>query len=225
MRNIYTIAITALGLLMLSLSACSPAYYPPKANVPLLRYEKEAKINFDGNLRALNLGGSYALKNHLGLIGSVGIYNIGPQTVDGQLVGGSRGLQADVGPGYYTGFDNKGVFEVYGTYGMSLVNSDDVNGIIHRFAIQPTIGVVNPKTDLALTLRLQQSFVSAKALNALNGSREFYAEPIVTMRLGGPIWRFSSQVGFSAQLDGNTNYDYNPLIMLFGVQYLIQNNM
>ena len=218
----------------LILASCSPTYYPPQANVPLLQEKGDARVNASVNLRSVNAQGAYAVTDNFLMAASINAFVVNSTTVtvsgNSSEQGGSDGFQFDFTPGYYGSLGESGVFEVLGGYGIGTINSDDVAGVIHKLSIQPSIGFFSRKSEGGMTLRLTQLLIPGSSLeNPSQGTlSNLFAEPIFTFRRGRGKVRFTTQIGISVPLGSNANEDNyietQRFIFNMGVQYRFKAN-
>lgn len=227
MKNVLFVALVVFGL-----AACSPSYYPPKINAPLLREEGEVKLNAALNINSINLQGSTAITDKFAIAGSINGFRVGSSeiTTSGRTTrdGGSSGFQVDIMSGYYVPFGNSGVIEIYAGYGAGVTNSDEVNGLLHRLMIQPSIGVAGKRGEFAFSCRISRVMIPSSSISSDDPNESFYdtfLEPGLSFRLGSEELKFTTQVGVSLPIvnipdDPDGNYiEWNPLILNLGLQY------
>src|SRR5262249_34071577 len=142
-------------------SSCHRYYYKPNAvNAPLFTDGGQGHINlggsiggsskqYDGNTYFFDAQGSVSPVNHLGIIANYSTYAYRPDDPDiagGNVNAHAHLLEAGVGGYYAKGRKFKMVADGYVGYGGGLINSD-VNMRVHRFFVQPGIGVRSPGFD------------------------------------------------------------------------------
>lgn len=223
--------IVLIGLILLGLASCSPSYYPQKLNTPLLREQGETKINVAGNVNSINIQASTAITENFAIATSFNGFLMGATNVttsNGTTAeGGARGFQMDVMPGFYVPFNESAVIEIYGGFGSGISNSDEVSGPLHRFILQPSIGVAGDRFEFAFSSRLTHVRIPASAM--LDDNPRLFAytflEPALIFRLGSEKLKFTTQIGFSLPIvnipdDPNGNFiEWNPLILNMGLQF------
>lgn len=226
-RNFF---LGAIGV-ALTLTSCSPVYYPPQANVPLLTEKGEGKVNVGFDTRSLNVQGSYAVTDNFALAVSGNGFRVKSTTVDNlstdsiETYGGSRGYQLDIMPGYYQRFADIGIFEIYGGYGLGSINSDQVDGLVHKLIIQPSIGYASGITEGAFTIRMVQ--VSADKAAIVNSSitslSTLFFEPTITFKIGSENLKFTTNLGLSIPSYGSAlstePLESQPFVFNVGAQY------
>ena len=209
---------------LLVFSSCSPSYYPPKINAPLLREEGETKINAAVNLNSINIQGSTALTDKFAIAASVNGFWVGAAqitTSNGSITDeSSNGFQIDFMPGYYVPFGDVGVIELYGGYGAGLSNSGEVSGLLHRLIFQPSIGVSGERFEFAFACRFSHVMIpkSASLSDPQTSFADTFLEPGLIFRLGSDKVKFTTQIGFSLPI---VNIEDDPFGNYIGV---ISNN-
>lgn len=239
MKNLLFIILVILGL-----ASCSPAYFPPKINAPLLVEEGEVKLNADINIGSLNLQGSTAISDNFAIAGSFSGYSVKTSESSTLSDGSAIGFQFDVMPGYYVPFGDYGVFEIYAGYGAGITNSEVVNGLLHRLMIQPSLGFVGERYEVAFSCRISRVMIPASAITSENPNESYadtFFEPALTFRRGFGALKFTSQIGLSIPssvykeepgLDLSTIsinniepdpvfIEWVPIIITVGIQYTI----
>ena len=228
LRSILLLLVAAIAL---SISSCTPVYYPPKVNVPLLRDANEAKLNVAFNTASVNVQASYALTNNFAISGGINTYQTGRNLFTGGVVHENyrltSGQQFELLGGFFNGFGDLGAIGIYGGYGASRVSSPDVSGVLHKFILQPSIGFVSKHAEGALSLRLTDVVVdgSAGVEEYLEGRdlNSLFVEPVLSFRFGGEDLKFTTQIGFSLPIEDIAgDYIYlegYPFIFNVGLQY------
>lgn len=215
-------------------SSCSPTYYPPKINAPLLREEGQTKINAAMNLNSINIQASTAITENFAIAVSANGYLLGAAeitTSNGSIIDEpANGFQFDIMPGYYVPFGEEGVVEIYAGYGAGMSNSGEVSGLLHRFILQPSIGRSGEKFEFAFACRFSHVMIPevASLSDPKVGFSDTFLEPGLILRLGSEKVKFTSQIGLSLPIvnipeDPNGNYiEWNPFIINFGLQFFIE---
>lgn len=198
--------------------SCSPTYYPSQANIPLVQEKGMGSINGALNASAINLSGNYAFTDKFVLAAGFNAFSAGSYTSLDE--GGSSGSQFEVLSGYYKPYSNNKVFEILGGYGIGYVNSEQIDGVVQRFIIQPSVGYVNKRTEGAFTLRIVDVSTGLDFSDLHSG----FIEPIGTWRIGRGRLKFTTQMGFSIPLynsvsNSDKGIESRVLIFNLGLQY------
>lgn len=215
-----------LGLLIFCLFgvACSPAYFPQVANTPMYKEGGQGKVLAALNGQSFDVQGSVAVSDNIAIIGGFNTFNVDSTSVttnnSTNFYGGSKGVQFDIAPGYYTNFNGNGVFEVFGGYGYGQITSDDIDGNINKFFLQPSVGINNGTIEAAFTLRYTHITAGADALiNSNEDESVGFIEPTATFRIGGPALKFHSQFGLIYPTKENFAFEAKRSMLSIGVQY------
>lgn len=236
------------------------SYYTPNAqNVPLIdeKLEGGANFSFQKGLysQGLNLQTAFSLLNHFGLMmnyhyfsatyaySSSNFFTGTSKTNEGEV---KRNF-VEVGIGYYTRFQGKCVFEIYGgmgwgsakfeNHGDTYHNIDHLRGKLtdNRYFLQPAIGwIFNEHFELALSNRF--CLLNYKDMTLRGGSEVdlyellqvddnplFLIEPAITVRVGGKDVKFQYQICYSHYIGNYTGY-YDPLAMSFAIFFRVNSN-
>jgi hypothetical protein len=218
-----------LGLLLFS--SCSHFYYVPVAqNVPLLKEKAELRLNgmlgTEGETSSKQGQASYAINDFLGAMINYSSVK-GGDVYEGNW---GKGEIIELGTGWFKRIGGKGVFEVYGGYGVisqyheyyyELATSEIK---MNHIFIQPAIGYTSRAFDIAFSsklLRLHTSeidtqlntsssyypFLAYSDLALLNENpTSFLLEPALTLRAG---WKF---IKLQVQLAGSINLSQGSLM-------------
>ena len=224
-RNFFPILFAAIIL-----NSCSQYYYTPNSeNVPLLTKKNEVAgaINFyppsDGGV-GIEFQTAYAAGNHLAIQGNFGG---GSGSYNSAAHGGGGYFEGGVGYFLPFGPRKRFVFESFGIFSLGWMNttytstsqSDDngsINAGMTRLAIQPSIGYKAKHFEMAFSLRaggVNYSNVSGDLVlsdaenNKINqvdylkqNKNQFFVEPAITVKVGGPSKKGQLQIGGSTDL-------------------------
>lgn len=196
----------------LLLASCGPVYLPSGVNAPMLTNRGELQLGLSGAL-GLYPQVSYAVTNHIGLMGGASLYKSSSDT--------SQSTQGTLtmGLGYFGRWGNHGRYEVYfGREGGKMVNNYSTFKY-QNFFIQPTIGFTSNVIDLGLS----SSFVNANFTD-LNGAylnpvhySTIYWQPAITAKLGYKRVRFLGQLSLAVDLKKDPQILVFPFIMAVGI--------
>lgn len=102
------------GILSLTMIACSPKYYSPNTqNVPLITEKGETNLTLSGNGNQIEIQGAYGISQSIALKANGGLF-IPKDLENGN---GGSGKYLEIGGGYYKALSNDLVFETYGLIG------------------------------------------------------------------------------------------------------------
>ncbi|MCG8700297.1 MAG: hypothetical protein MI922_19745 [Bacteroidales bacterium] len=224
MKNITSIykkiAFYVLSVSVLFTYSCAPAYIPSSVNVPLHHEGGE----FSASLLTGTSGGdaqfSVSVTDHLGIMANGSYADRTSDSSDSY----HRHISGEFGIGYYDNFARNFVFEIYGGYGMGLLESkfdgDDfiVSDILHeaiqsKYFLQPALGVSNQVVDAAFSTRFTLLNIDVNDQKF----QDLFIEPAITCRIGYRNVRFITQFGLSFPSDYDLAYSYRPLIFNVGI--------
>lgn len=216
---------SCLALLFLMTAACNPIYYSsPTLNTPQHTGSGDFHLGLSGSAIQVEVQGSYAATDHVGLMASHNYVSIGSNR-DDYDDGVGHGSMFDGGIGYYRVLEDGARFAVYGIYGTGrLSNTFDgtsggdgrIDADIHRFAVQPMMGIQRGPVEWIVALRY-----GLLAYDDIEGdlvydgedqieylrqnSRQFVSEPSITFRFGPERLRFQIQGGINFNM---TEFDF-----------------
>lgn len=217
-----TYQLLSVAIILMLFGACAPTYNPTPSNPALLKEKGEAKFSGSLSGSAFSLQGAAALSDHFALNSTLNTFS-NSYSINGREYT-SRGLNWDIMPGYFTTFNETGVFEVFGGLGLSSVNGTEFEGNLTKLYIQPSIGWAGDYTEGALTFRLTELLIPET--NTTQRGGVFFIEPMATIRFGGPMIKGITQFGVTfppGYLGATAPVDFNPFIINVGVQVQIRN--
>jgi len=240
-------------VIIIACSSCHRYYYKPNAvNAPLFTEGGQGHINlagsiggsskdYDGNAYFFDAQGSVSPVNHLGIIANYSTYSYradNPDVTNGNVNAHAHLLEAGVGGYYAKGRKFKMVADGYIGYGGGLINSD-VNMRVHRFFVQPGIGVRSPAFDAAFNLRISNvkysgfdakghdnDYLQEKNLITSNGQRiddksYTFIEPSFTIRAGYKFAKIQLQMVLAQELTP-VEWNYNAARFSAGFYFSIE---
>lgn len=92
------------------------------------------------------------------------------------------------------------------------VSRSDVN--LTRFFIQPTLGITSKVIDFGISTRLVGVNMVQESIN----NAGFLLEPAATLKLGWDHFKAVAQVGASAPLNKDVEFNYQPFLISLGIQ-------
>lgn len=212
-------------------SRCVNSYYVPSShNVPLLTEKKDGRASlsyYNANRDFINvipgveLQGSYAVGDHVGLMGS---FLSAGKTVD---MSSFSTQYADLGIGCFTtAASQKLVFELYGAFGLGHArNGFDANitsdAHYTKVYVQPVIGFKSTYFDAAISWRLASvHFTSVNPMGPIpsyglsdldwiiNQPTGTVSEPAFTLRAGTGLLKLQIQTGLSINYTRPETYNF-----------------
>lgn len=206
----------------IALQQCAPVYVPNTIN--------SGMVNNKGDIagavhlsNAIDLQFAYALDSHFMAFSSYQNYNINPTTVsfsNGSTteIGGSRSNMIELGGGYYTRFGSqkRGVFEGLGGGGVGRSSSEQSVGTYAKVFLQPSLGFIGKRFEALYSLKpawvVYENKSSELDEGIPNPLSDFFIENAITMRLGGPNIKFTSQMALSLPTnEGIAPYEFMPV--------------
>lgn len=222
-------------LIILSIAAvamiqsCAPIYIPSNHNVPLFTEKGEIQLGAAHGTNGTNLQAAVSVIDHLAVMGNFAFAV--RETSDSSDY--RKHSFYDLGLGYYNTFGGKGRYEVYGGYGRGVGEAYDnytfispqsvtARGKYDRLFLQGNLGLGNEVFEGAISYRVSYlsfyEFEQVSTSTPVNFStEEIMMEPAITLKVGGPNFKFLAQFGFSFPYDSHVDFDYQPFNMSFGI--------
>jgi hypothetical protein len=132
-------------LVLFVLASCSHSYYiPTTANVPLLKEKNEVRATLSGgggsDISTVDFQAAYSVTNHVAVMTNF----MSARGSDEDENSRGNGSCFELGAGYFTALEEKGVFEVYGGFGFSNQRHEYNSGgtadlSFRKFFLQPSI--------------------------------------------------------------------------------------
>lgn len=200
-------------------TGCVPSYVPNTVNAPLFSNKGEIQAAIYQGSAGIDPQVSYAISNHVGVLLNGSFANRTADSTDNF----HKHKFVEIGGGYYNRIGGKGVFEVYGGFGVGNLEALYESGVFFDYAkvdmvrvfIQPTIGFTNDVFDGGFTPRVV-------AVNLSQGNQNetgIFWEPVFTGKVGYRFMRFVFQAGLSLPInDQEFTFGYQPFIISIGVQ-------
>jgi hypothetical protein len=214
--------INKIGLLFLAsllLTNCkTPIYFPNRVNSPMLNNQGDVNVDVSIGTSGLDFQGAVSPIKNFGLI------------VNYTTINGTHSHSFfDGGLGYYHGIGKKGLFEIYGGYGLGnasstskdiLGNTTTLTSDYSRIFIQPAIGLlVTGETQPERKVRGNSYFaVRFSQIDFGSNQQALFIEPALGGRIGWKNIQFNSQMGFSfPTVKGKV--ESLPFILNIGITY------
>jgi len=209
----------SIGLLILGMSSCAPAYVPNVINAPMLTNKGEVQASLHAGTSGVDPQFAYAISNHIGVMLNGSFGNNTSDTTDNF----HKHQFLELGTGYYTHFGTRMKFETFGGVGFGKLQAEynnemwvsrsDVN--CTRFFIQPTIGFTTKIFDAGISSR----FVMIDLHQESGKDKGFFVEPVLTSKLGYDHLKAVMQIGFSYPLNSDEiSFNYQPFLISLGIQ-------
>lgn len=207
-------------LAFLHMTACVPTYVPNTVNMPLFTNKGEVQGTLYSGSSGIDPQASIAISNHVGIMVNASFANRTSDTTSNNF---HKHNFVELGSGYYQRFGNKGVFEIYGGYGIGNLEAQYDDGFFfdyekvnsERVFIQPTVGFTGDVFDAGFAPRI----VYVKLTQGSQSNTGVFYEPTFTGKVGFRQFRFVFQVGLSFPFsDQQVNFNYQPFIISMGLQ-------
>ncbi|MCC7303376.1 MAG: hypothetical protein IT233_12105 [Bacteroidia bacterium] len=213
--------IKACCLVLISslLSQCkTPDYFPHRVNAPMLNNQGDLNIEASVGSGGLDFQGAVSPVKNLGLVFNYSTIN-----------GSHSHSVFEGGIGYYRSIGTKGLFELYGGYGMGDVrststdlqgNSSTIKMDFSRIFIQPAIGLlVTKETNPERKIRGNSYFATRLSyLDFGSDQQVLFIEPVIGARMGLKSIQFNTQFGVSLPTVSG-KIDNFPILVSFGLTY------
>ena len=220
MNRIKNISIFSL-LLTIVLQACSPAYTPNVVNTPLLSNKGEFQAGIGTGISGVDPQLAYALTDNIGIMLNGSFCNRkSDESSSSNYYHNHTFIEAAAG--YYKKVSHNGRLSIFSGYGFGTVDAEYKNNLvssqskanIYRYFIQPDIGVTSNVFDGSFASR-----IVLVDINKDGHSFSAFAEPVLTGKFGYKHIKFYVQAGISLPLSKSNNYDYQPFIFSFGMNF------
>ncbi|MBN1181420.1 MAG: hypothetical protein JXB49_03975 [Bacteroidales bacterium] len=206
-------------IILIIASSCAPAYVPNVVNTPMLSNKGDTKIAIHGGTAGFNPQFAIGITDNIGLMVNGSFADRTSDSTDNF----HKHQFAELGIGYYKKLGRIGRFETFGGCGYGKVKAYYDNAIWEDYAnteyirafLQPSIGLTTKVIDFSLTPR----FVMVNLTQSGHKDIGYFAEPVVTTKLGYEYFKITSQLGFSFPLNlSHIDFDYAPMIFAVGMQ-------
>jgi hypothetical protein len=206
------------AIVILILNSCAPAYVPNVLNAPMLTNKNEVQVAIHAGTSGFDPQAAYAITNHFGVMANASFMDA---TSDSTNSYHKHGF-AEFGAGYFTSFAKRFKFETFGGAGFGKLSALYDNGLwtsrsqvdITRYFIQPTLGITSKVVDFGISARL--ALVNMKQETKSTTGLMF--EPAATLKLGWDHIKVVAQVGVSAPMTKDVEFDYQPFLVSLGLQ-------
>ncbi len=190
---------------------CAPVYLPSPVDAPMLTNRGEKQVNL-----LLGLGVapqvSYALTNHIGLIGNGYYYN---SKSDSSY---ARQFSLALGSGYFGRIGKHGRYEVYLGFDGGKMDNNYSQFFYKDIFLQPTIGFTSDIIDLGLSSSFVAiNFSDLKGAYLKSPLSTVFWKPTLTAKIGYKRFRVLTQVGFAYDFKQNTDLPIFPLLFSVGI--------
>lgn len=216
---ILTVFIIIIGI------GCTPVYYRPNTqSVPLLT--KKGEVNLSGSIETNGGTGqaAVAVNDYLGVLLNYSNFNVESGNINGD------GNIYEVGAGYYSKFENRGIYEAYGLAGLGNVQNQytgdeefssftvgSVKSKFSRISFQQNIGLRFKYFEAAISTRLARldyyDFEGDMNFNEMNqaeylkvNSINYLFEPAITLKAGIKNVKLQLQIQRSVNLTNQLFY-------------------
>ncbi|MCL4512309.1 MAG: hypothetical protein M1470_14810 [Bacteroidetes bacterium] len=211
-----------------TLSGCVPVYVPNTIDAPLLRNAGEVRIAGNAGTTGLDVQSAVAVSDAIAIManGSFG----SKSTSDSLDYNVHNYLEA--GLGYYMPITKGSSFEMFVGAGSGKATSSDAwrgtpssqllaTGWYNRYFLQMDVGAYNEFASGGFAMRA--SYVHFRRIEGGSGYVStnldgLFAEPVLFASLGGPLIRFTGQMGVSFPLSDHIRFQWMPFILNFGVE-------
>jgi hypothetical protein len=221
------------------LQSCSLPFKPNTIHAPLLK--KKGEINL--NIYPTAAQAAIAMSDNIGLIGNVQ-YNGLPVKLSkpSELEQDIRisNLDAEMGVGYFLAKSSSTIYDIYGGLGVTNVclkdrinkfKPDTYQSKGYKLFIQPSLGLIGKKVQLALTSRITAlqygdivlttfSKEKLQANNLKNNRIKMLVEPMITFRIGNKALKLQIQAGGTLVL-AQSQLNKNQLTGNVGLSYIL----
>ncbi len=217
-------------ILILVIVGCAEDYVPSKANTPLLSKANEFQAKATVGVSGADLQAAYSPIKYFGLM------------LNGNLSarGGTfktenhKHQYIEAGIGYYYPFNVKYRFEIFGVYGIGVIESYNftshyISGFsdINKIFIQPAIGMVNPGFEIGFSGRFGVLNITNSSPD-ITGPGNYYPviEPALTVKMGIQIIKPVIQMGYSFVLINKDNafFTRKSFYITAGIHFKIPQN-
>lgn len=220
--------------IIISFISCAPIYIPNDVNAPLLTKEGEATLSLNYGTNGFNYQSAYALTNNLA-------FQINGQNLAQDI--NSRNKESinvnepeqtvnyyEAAFGYYYPFNETTILEIFtgggignssalDTYNIFTKNKIYAEGEFYKMFLQLDIGNKREFIEGGVALRFAYiEFTKYKFENFKFTGKpsSILFEPTVFLRLGGPIFKFKTQLGFASKLSKEEFVMYQSISVSFG---------
>ena len=223
--------IITLSLFILISISCAPLYIPNNVNAPLLSKKGEAAIGINYGMSGLNVHSSYAPINNFAVMLNYAYLSSTAKSngYDDEYLRKQR--FGEIALGYFSEIGENGVAEIYIGGGMGKASSIDdflsiastkiyADGTYYRLFVQPNFGFKYRAFEGGFALRgcyLNFTKVKYENYDLDVSTSNYFVEPVVFLRMGGPLIKFQAQFGFSRKVDIEDFVTYDPFIFGLGI--------
>jgi len=212
------------------LGACAPIYIPPAAHIPQLEHKGEMQFGLFYGMNGLDMQGSYAAGDHQAFMATISMGSNSDSAGTNKTAHfygeGAYGVFSANGVGRFSAFAGMGAGTGQGQSTWSYNSTsytEQAAGTYLRPFLQGNIGLNTGFFDLGLATRLAWVWMTYTSgnQNIPPNANALMLEPVLYMGLGGNKFKVFGQGGFSAPLNKNMNFGYNPIIISLGINFHI----
>ena len=219
MKNRIIFSLIFFAAVAILLDSCAPAYIPNVINTPLMSEQGDFQVNVNSAISGFDPQVAYAATDHLGFMANGSFANRTSDTTDNF----HKHHFIEFGSGYFTTIGTSGRFETFGGVGFGKVRAEydndiwqsrtDVNNL--RIYIQPSIGASSEYLDGSISTR----FVLVNLYQGADNNTGFFAEPVLTGKVGFPYLKAVFQMGVSIPVNATSlDFNYQPFLFSVGLQ-------
>ncbi len=239
MKNLFQFLL--FGTLIGAMYSCQqPLYIPNTHNTPVLTKQGDLDINFTTGSNGWDLQAAGAVTNEIGVMLNT---SVADRTNDSSRNYNKHSF-IELGVGYtallnkktYEEGQKQYIFSVFGGAGFGSASGlYEINGITNvnngkyfRPFIQPAVGMAGDHFDMFFSMRACRAQFSEIVVNGFpveftnsNRDNNTYLEPVLTMRMGGPLVKFVWQMGASVghYPPGTAAFRNRPVIFIIGLNF------
>jgi hypothetical protein len=200
------------------LDSCAPAYVPNVLNAPLLTNKGEVQAAIHMGTSGFDPQFAYAITNHIGVMANASFMDETSDSTDSYHKHGF----IEFGAGYFTNFARRFKFETFGGAGFGKISALYDNDLwttlsqvdVKRYFIQPTLGITSKVIDFGISAR----FALVNMKQETKSTTGLMFEPAATLKLGWDHIKVVAQVGVSAPMTKDVEFDYQPFLISLGLQ-------
>lgn len=217
----------ASGICIMLVTSCTPVYIPNVVNMPLLNETGEIQASVHTAVGGIDVQTAAAITDRLGMMVNANFQDKNIFSGEGYR----KNAFGEFGLGYRTDISDNGRFEIFSGFGYGKTKARypdnefywkqtlDIQSL--RLFIQPTIGFTSDVVDFGLAPRM--AYLTLNESGARYSG--FFVEPAFMLKLGYKYVKLLFQAGISLPAYRNSlQYDYNPFIGSFGLQFAIKPN-
>lgn len=214
--------------LLLAASACTTIYVPTAKHTHFLEEKGELDIAIYSGTNGVDVQGAYAITNELGVVAAISVADR-----EGSADPEHRHFVVEAGADYFKKIGKFGRFEGLVGLGIGTAEAEDIydffgplivsaKGTYSNIFLQTNLDLETKIADIGIALRMNQiMFSKFKTSNVIYNEMEAgtFFEPSVFVRLGWNRLKVEYQMGYSAPLQNNVGFLYEPFTFSLGIRY------